>query len=59
MEGDVAVGVRHPALADDHGELFTATFNPAQAEKLFEEAATGSRIFSRWLMRKNLCRALR
>jgi Zn-dependent M28 family amino/carboxypeptidase len=36
MEGDGAVGERHPALADDHGELFTATFNPAQAEKLFE-----------------------
>jgi Zn-dependent M28 family amino/carboxypeptidase len=30
---------RHPALADDHGELFTASFNPAQAEKLF--AGTG------------------
>jgi Zn-dependent M28 family amino/carboxypeptidase len=28
---------RHPALADDHGELFTATFNPAQAEKLFAD----------------------
>ena len=36
MEGDDVVGARHPALADDHGELFTATFNPAQAEKLFE-----------------------
>jgi hypothetical protein len=36
MEGDAAVGERHPALADDHGELFTATFNPAGAEKLFE-----------------------
>jgi Zn-dependent M28 family amino/carboxypeptidase len=33
--GDAAVARRHPALADDHGELFTATFNPAQAEKLF------------------------
>jgi Zn-dependent M28 family amino/carboxypeptidase len=30
---------RHPALANDHGELFTATFNPAEAEKLF--AGTG------------------
>jgi Zn-dependent M28 family amino/carboxypeptidase len=29
----------HPALADDHGEMFAATFNPAQAEKLF--AGTG------------------
>ncbi len=36
MEGDEAVGARHPALADDHGTLFSATFNPAQAEKLFE-----------------------
>ncbi len=36
MEGDAAVAKQHPALADDHGELFTATFNPAQAEKLFE-----------------------
>jgi hypothetical protein len=35
-EGDAAVAKDHPALADDHGELFTATFNPAQAEKLFE-----------------------
>jgi Zn-dependent M28 family amino/carboxypeptidase len=33
--GDAEVARRHPALADDHGELFTATFNPAQAEKLF------------------------
>ena len=30
-----AVAKRHPALADDHGEMFSATFNPAQAEKLF------------------------
>lgn len=35
-DGDAAVAQRHPALADDHGEMFTATFNPAQAEKLFE-----------------------
>ena len=35
-EGDMAVAQHHPALRDDHGELFTATFNPAQAEKLFE-----------------------
>jgi hypothetical protein len=34
--GDAAVAERHPALADDHDELFTATFNPAQAAKLFE-----------------------
>jgi Zn-dependent M28 family amino/carboxypeptidase len=34
-----AVAVRHPALADDHGTMFTASFNPAEAEKLF--AGTG------------------
>ena len=34
-----SLAARHPALADDHGNLFTATFNPAQAEKLF--AGTG------------------
>jgi Zn-dependent M28 family amino/carboxypeptidase len=34
-----ALAARHPALADDHGELFSATFNPAEAEKLF--AGTG------------------
>jgi Zn-dependent M28 family amino/carboxypeptidase len=32
---DEAVAQRHPALQNDHGELFTATFNPAQADKLF------------------------
>jgi Zn-dependent M28 family amino/carboxypeptidase len=32
---DVAIARQHPALAEDHGELFTATFNPAEAEKLF------------------------
>ncbi len=32
---EAEVARRHPALEDDHGELFTATFNPAQAEKLF------------------------
>ena len=31
-----AVAARHPALADDHGEMFLASFNPAEAEKLFE-----------------------
>src|ERR1700727_2160129 len=35
-----AVGAKHPALADEHGAMFTATFNPAQAEKLF--AGTGN-----------------
>ncbi len=34
--GDDKVADRHPALADDHEPLFTATFNPAQAEKLFQ-----------------------
>jgi Zn-dependent M28 family amino/carboxypeptidase len=33
------VAAKHPALADEHGALFSATFNPAQAEKLF--AGTG------------------
>ncbi len=37
--GDEAVARRHPALADDHDPMFAATFNPAQAEKLF--AGTG------------------
>jgi Zn-dependent M28 family amino/carboxypeptidase len=30
-----AVAAKHPALADEHGAMFTASFNPAQAEKLF------------------------
>ena len=34
-----AVAAKHPALADDHGAMFGATFNPAEAEKLF--AGTG------------------
>lgn len=34
-----AVAAKHPALADDHGPMFSATFNPAEAEKLF--AGTG------------------
>ena len=34
-----AVAAKHPALADERGALFSATFNPAQAEKLF--AGTG------------------
>jgi Zn-dependent M28 family amino/carboxypeptidase len=34
-----AVAVKHPALADEHSAMFSATFNPAQAEKLF--AGTG------------------
>jgi Zn-dependent M28 family amino/carboxypeptidase len=33
---DAAVAARHPALADVHRTMFSATFNPAQAEKLFE-----------------------
>ena len=34
-----AVAAKHPALADEHSAMFGATFNPAQAEKLF--AGTG------------------
>ncbi len=34
-----AVAAKHPALADVHSTMFSATFNPAQAEKLF--AGTG------------------
>jgi hypothetical protein len=33
------VEAKHPALADYHNAIFTATFNPAEAEKLF--AGTG------------------
>lgn len=33
--GDAEVARRHPALGDDHDPMFSATFNPAQAEKLF------------------------
>jgi hypothetical protein len=33
--GDNAVAARHPALADQHRPIFSATFNPAEAEKLF------------------------
>jgi Zn-dependent M28 family amino/carboxypeptidase len=33
---DAAVAARHPALADLHGTMLSATFNPAEAEKLFE-----------------------
>src|SRR5258705_9612010 len=33
------VAAKHPALADEHEAMFSATFNPAQAEKLF--AGTG------------------
>ncbi len=36
---DKALARRHPALADQHRAMFAATFNPAQAEKLF--AGTG------------------
>ncbi len=36
---DAAVAARHPALADLHRTMFSATFNPAEAEKLF--AGTG------------------
>jgi Zn-dependent M28 family amino/carboxypeptidase len=30
-----AVAARHPALTDEHTAMFSATFNPGQAEKLF------------------------
>jgi hypothetical protein len=30
-----AVAAKHPALADVHSTMFSATFNPAEAEKLF------------------------
>jgi Zn-dependent M28 family amino/carboxypeptidase len=33
------VAAEHPALADQHGTMFSAQFNPAEAEKLF--AGTG------------------
>jgi Zn-dependent M28 family amino/carboxypeptidase len=36
---DAAVATRHPALADLHNTMLSATFNPAEAEKLF--AGTG------------------
>lgn len=36
---DDAIAKRHPALADQRAPMFAATFNPAQAEKLF--AGTG------------------
>jgi Zn-dependent M28 family amino/carboxypeptidase len=32
---DAAVAARHPALADLHDTMFSATFNPAEAQKLF------------------------
>jgi Zn-dependent M28 family amino/carboxypeptidase len=33
---DAAVAKEHPALAEIRGTMFSATFNPAEAEKLFE-----------------------
>ena len=36
---DAAVAALHPALATSHRTMFSATFNPAQAEKLFEGTA--------------------
>ncbi len=36
---DAAVAARHPALADLHRTIFSATFNPAEAEELL--AGTG------------------
>ncbi len=34
---DAAVAKRHPALEDLHNTMLSATFNPAEAEKLFAE----------------------
>ncbi len=36
---DAAIASKHPALADQHAIMFSAAFNPAEAEKLF--AGTG------------------
>jgi len=36
---DAAIAAAHPALADRHDVMFSATFNPGEAEKLF--AGTG------------------
>jgi Zn-dependent M28 family amino/carboxypeptidase len=36
---DAAIAARHPALADQRSPMFSAQFNPAQAERLF--AASG------------------
>lgn len=36
---DAEVAARHPALADLHNTMFSATFNPAEAEKLFAGTA--------------------
>ncbi len=33
---DSAIAAAHPALADVHSTMFSASFNPADAEKLFE-----------------------
>ncbi len=32
---DAEIAARHPALAEHRGTMFSATFNPAEAEKLF------------------------
>lgn len=61
---DASIAKRHPALADDHGTLFTATFNPGQAEKLFQGSghsfadilalADGQKPLPRFELNKNL-----
>ena len=33
---DAAIARKHPALADQHATMFSAAFNPGEAEKLFE-----------------------
>ena len=35
---DAAIARKHPALADQHATMFSAAFNPGEAEKLFEGA---------------------
>ena len=35
---DAAIARKHPGLADQHATMFSAAFNPGEAEKLFEGA---------------------
>ncbi len=62
------VAMRHPALADEQGEMFTATFNPGEAEKLFEGTghtfaevlalADAQKPLPRFMLGKNLIAAV-
>jgi Zn-dependent M28 family amino/carboxypeptidase len=36
---DAAIASKHPALADQHATMFSAAFNPGEAEKLFKGTA--------------------